>query len=804
MKSKVLLSILCLLSVATIAQQTIKGKIVDKESKFPLPGVTVMVTTVDPVIGAVTDIDGNFKLKNVPIGRQSVRISYIGYSQQELTVVVNSGKEVVLNVDIEESTEMLEAVQVVAGENHEVNNEMAVVSSRVFSVEETERYAGSRGDPARMASNFAGVGGADDSRNDIVIRGNSPLGVVYRVEGVDIPNPNHFAISGSSGGPTSMLNNKLLSNSDFFTGAFPAEYGNSTSGVFDLKLRAGNNEKREFTGQFGVLGAELMAEGPFKKGKSASYLIMYKYSTLGMFQAAGIDVGTNALPKYQDLSFKMNFPFKKGGNLAIWGIGGNSSIDIVISDQKDTSEVDLYGQNDRDQYFRTGMAIGGVTYTKPLNASAYLKTTFSGSIEQQTTQHDLIDRHVDTIGSSVSAIGDFILDSVYENYMGFKFNTTKFANSTFINKKYGKKNVVKIGVNTDMYIVDLSDSIRANDTLPNSYRTRWDANESFALIQPYIQWKHKFSDDLVFTAGLHNQIFTLSNSASYAEPRAGIKWTINDKSALSFGLGRHSQTLPTYTYFYQLEGNNEPHNTNMDFIKSNHAVLGYSHKISKNVATKVETYYQQLSNVPVELSPSSFSLINQGSGFSRIFPDSLTNAGTGYNYGAEFTLEKYYSSNWHMLITGAIYNSRYKGSDGIERNTDFNGGYAMNILGGREFKLNEKSSLSLGAKVTFAGGKRYGTVDDSTSILQQEVIYMDEGYNENQFADYFRADFKLSYKHNAKKVTHEFSLDLVNLLGTQNLLSLTYAPVPGDPDADPIRKNYQLGFLPIFYYKIDF
>jgi len=798
MKSKILLSFFTLLSFAAAAQQTIRGKIVDKESQFPLPGVTVMITSVDPVIGGVTDIDGYFKLKNIPIGRHSVRVSYIGYSQQDLTVVVTSAKEVILNVSIEESTEMLEAVEIVAGESHEANNDMAVVSTKVFSVEETERYAGSRGDPARMASNFAGVGGADDSRNDIVIRGNSPLGVVYRVEGIDIPNPNHFAISGSSGGPTSMLNNKLLANSDFFTGAFPAEYGNSTAGVFDLKLRSGNNEEREFTAQFGVLGAELLAEGPFKKGKSASYLIMYKYSTLGMFQAAGIDVGTNALPHYQDLSFKVNFPFKKGGNLAVWGIGGNSGIDIVISDQKDTSEVDLYGQNDRDQYFRTGMAVGGVTYTKPLSESAFLKTTFSGSFEQQKTQHDFINRHID--GAT------FVNDEIHTNYMGFEFSTTKYSNSTYINKKLGKKNVIKFGYNVDLSVVDLSDSILSHDpvlddTLDNPYRTRWNSNESFALIQPYVQWKHKFSDDLVFTAGVHSQFFTLSNSASYAEPRAGIKWSMNDKSALSFGLGMHSQTLPTYTYFYQLEGNAEPHNTKMDFIKSNHAVLGYSLKLAKNVAAKVETYYQSLSNVPVELNPSAFSLVNQGSGFSRLFPDSLQNTGTGYNYGAEFTIEKYYSSNWHMLLTGAVFNSKYKGSDGVERNTNFNGGYAVNILGGREFKTGKKSTLSLGAKVTFAGGKRYGDVDSIASGIQKEVIYLNnDNFNKYQFADYFRADFKLSYKHNAKKVTHEFSMDLVNLLGTKNLLSLTYAP-----DRSPaFVENYQLGFLPIFYYRLDF
>lgn len=792
----VFLLLFLLVGTALCAQQTIKGKVVDKESKFPLPGVNVIISSLDPIKGSVSDGSGNFKITDVPIGRQTVQISFIGYASQEFTVIVNSGKEVILNVELEESAEYLDVVEIVAGESHEVNNEMAIVSARVFSVEETERYAGSRGDPARMASNFAGVGGADDSRNDIVVRGNSPLGVLYRVEGIDIPNPNHFAVSGSTGGPTSMLNNKLLANSDFFTGAFPAEYGNSTAGVFDLKLRSGNNEKREFTGQFGILGAEIMAEGPFKKGKQASYLFMYKYATLQMFQAAGIDIGTNAVPKYQDLSFKMNFPFKGGGNLAVWGIGGKSKIDLVISNQMDTSEIDLYGDNDRDQYFRTDMGVLGVTYTKPLNETTFFKSTISGSKSHQRSDHDYIVRHIDGEGS-------FVVDSIY-HMMSYNFNISKFSNASYINKKFGKKDVLKIGFNVDYISVNFKDSILRDIDVLDIYRTRWNTNLGYALIQPYAQWKHKFSDEFVFTAGLHNQIFTLNNSVSLFEPRLGLKWDMTDKDALSFGVGRHSQTLPDYTYFHLLEGNTNPHNTEMDFIYSNHAVLGYSRKMSKTVRAKIETYYQDLSNIPVEVNPSSFSLINQGSGFSRFFPDTMVNTGTGFNYGVEFTLEKYYSNNWHMLLSGALYNSRYKGSDGIERNTDFNGQYAANILGGREFKFNDKTSLGIGTKITVAGGKRFGLVDTVASNLEKELIYLDDQYNEFQFQDYFRADLKISYKHNAKNVTHEFSLDIVNLLGTQNILSLTYAPVPGNPEVSPIRKNFQLGFLPIFFYRLDF
>jgi hypothetical protein len=330
-------------------QQTVKGKVVDMESQFPLPGVNVKFIDGDFDTGVSTDINGSFKIENVPLGRHQIRFTFIGYKPQVQIVVVNSGKEVVMNVSIVESTEMLEVFEISANENREVNNEMAIISAQQFSVEETERYAGIRGDPARMASNFAGVQGADDSRNDIIVRGNSPLGVIYRVEGITIPNPNHFAISGSSGGPLSILNNKFLGNSDFFSGAFSSEYGNSTAGIFDLKIRNGNNEKTEFTGQVGLFGGEFLAEGPLSKNSAASYLVMYRRATLSIFNKLGIDLGTSAIPNYQDFAAKLNLPFEKGGNLSLWAMGGNSNINILISEQKDSTEVDLYGENTKDQ-----------------------------------------------------------------------------------------------------------------------------------------------------------------------------------------------------------------------------------------------------------------------------------------------------------------------------------------------------------------------------------------------------------------------------------------------------------------------
>ena len=799
MKIKIILiSILSLSFASAYSQQTVKGKVVDLESQFPLPGVNVQFINGDFTNGVATDMNGNFKIENVPLGRKQIRFTFIGYTPQTQTIVVNSGKEVVLNVSIEESTEMLEAFEVSSNEKREVNNEMAIISAQQFSVEETERYAGSRGDPARMASNFAGVQGADDSRNDIIARGNSPLGVIYRVEGITIPNPNHFAISGSSGGPLSILNNKFLGNSDFFSGAFPSEYGNSTAGVFDLKIRNGNNEKTEFTGQVGLFGAEFLAEGPLSKHSSASFLAMYRYSTIKAFSLLGVDLGTSAIPKYQDFAVKFNLPFKKGGNLSLWALGGDSQIDILISEQSEEDGVDLYGENTKDQRFGTNMLVSGATYTKPLNETSFIKSTTCVNIENQKSNHDTISRNPNDWG-----------DYTLKPYMAYDFNKVRYSNSSSINKKLNKKNTLKIGWVADYTNFNFIDSVTTNalgqDTA-DTYRFRFNKTGDSFMFQPYVSWKHKFSDELVLTAGLTSLYLNLGeDSFSPIEPRLGLKWNINDKSSFSFGLGYHSQTQPLYTRYYINDGNTEAHNENLGLTYSKHIILGYSNQIHKNLGLKTEVYYQDLTGIPVERTPSAFSLTNAGSGFARVFPDTLENSGTGYNYGLEVTLQRYFNKNWHALFSGCLYNSKYTPSDGIERNTSFNGVYAANFLAGKEFEVGKNKVLGLGVKVTGAGGKRRGTVDHVASNEQGEVIFLDKGFNEDKFKDYFRFDIKTTFKINQEAVTHEIGIDLVNLTSAKNILNYSYAPNgDGVADQDDIALNYQLGFLPIFYYRIDF
>jgi len=784
--------------------QNIRGKIVDVDTKTPLIGAKVKILDIeDKLYAAACNYNGEFAIYDVPVGKHDVEISFIGYATQVLSVVLTSGKETIINVELEEAGVVGKEIVVSVRKKGEVINEMATVSSQSFTVEEANRYAGSRGDPARMMSNFAGAQGTDDSRNDLVIRGNSPAGILYKVEGIDIPNPNHFAISGSGGGPVSILNYKFLSNSDFFMSAFPAEYGNSTSGVFDLKLRNGNNRVHEFSGQFGFLGTEFQLEGPLSQKSGATYLIGGRYSTFSLLKSMGISIGTDAVPVYGDGAFKFNFPLKNGGAISLFGMGGASQIAILISDQTEPAQ-DAFGEQDRDQYFGTSMYVTGMTYKKPINSKMFLKTTLAVSKESQQANHNYILRDLDSNNQ-----WDYKADPF--NMMGYRFDISKAMAYVSVNYKINRQHLIKYGVNVDAYMFNMRDSVRfdiADST--SAYNIRWDyksTTPSF-LVQPFIQWRYKMTKKLTLNAGVHAQYFSFSNSLSAFEPRVGLKWNVSGNSVIALGSGLHSQTQPMYTYTYHkldAQGNKILHNQNMDFSKSIHSVLSYSLRLNKSMRFKSEAYYQYLYNIPVEIQSSSFSLVNQGSGFSRFFPDSLQNTGTGTNYGIEFTLEKFFAKSFFFMTTVSLYESRYRGSDGVERSTDYNGNYIFNGLVGKEFKLGKKDNqtFSLGLKVTYAGGKRYSYVDTVATAAQKEIIFLDEGYNTLRFRDYFRLDIKLNYVLNTNKLTHEFGLDIVNATMYDNFGGLTYVPNPDNP-SQPYEFRKQLGFLPLFYYKIDF
>lgn len=766
--------------------QTIKGTIIDKQAQIGLPGVNVVLLNTNPLKASTTDANGKFKITEVSPGRYDVKISFIGYKEVVLpNVVVTSGKEVSLDVGMEESVSSLNEIEVTASKKNETNNELVSVSGRSFSMEEVNRYAGGRSDPARLAANFAGVSSPDDSRNDIVIRGNSPVGVLWRIEGLNIPNPNHFSTVGTTGGPVSAINTNVLKNSDFFTSAFPAEYGNANAGVFDLGFRNGNSDKREHTIQFGALtGLEAMTEGPINKEKGSSYLISYRYAFTAIAQAAGLNVGTTATPFYQDISFKINSGTSKFGKFTLFGLGGKSSIDF-FHDKIDST--DLFADPSSDSYFNSTIGLVGLKHFIRVNDKSYFNTVIGASYAATNFDQDSISK----------------LDSKPKHVTENKGTRYNYSVNTSFNSKINSKLFFKVGAIGEIINLDLF--YRDRSTTDN-WEQLWDFKDNTSLLQGYAHAKYNFNDKLNLNVGVHSQYLTLNESWS-VEPRLGLKYQLNQKNTLSLGYGLHSQMQAIDVYFYRqikADGTYDQTNKNLDFTRSQHFVLGYDLLPIKDWRIKTEVYYQYLFNVPVNNYSSSYSVLNSGSNFNPFDQSNLVNKGTGDNYGFELTIEKFFSKGYYGLLTGTIYESKYKGSNGKEYNTAFNGNYVYNILVGKEFKIGKakRNSFTVDIKLTQAGGRHYTPIDLAASQLEKkEVLKGDDYAFSEKNSDFFRLDFKSGFTFNSKKskLSQSIYFDVQNVTNNKNVFAQRYNTVTND-----INTAYQIGLFPNFVYKVQF
>lgn len=795
--SSVVLGIAAFISGAGVqaqSTQTIRGRVIDEVAQTPLVGVSVMIiSATQGSFGSTTDVEGNYRIEKVPVGRQILKITYIGYEEQTIpNVVVTAGKEVVLNISLTESVSELSEIVVTADTKEDktaTNNDLAVVSARSFNVDDTKRYAGALGDPSRMAANFAGVVGGNDSRNDIVVRGNSPTGMLWQLEGLNIPNPNHFGALVSTGGPVSILNNNNIDKSDFITSAFPAQYGNATAGVFDLKLRDGNNQKREFIGQVGFNGFEVGAEGPLGKNSKASYIVNYRYSTLAIFQALNIEFGTGSnTPIYQDINFKLSFPSDKNGKWSIFGLGGTSEIDLLGSDADLDKNSDLYGNENTDSYPRYRTGVMGVSYERNLSEKTFAKLTAGVSATRESFYADSLVRDNENV--------------VTEKYLRGEaaFTTQKYSLSFFTRTKFSSKNSLTSG----FYIDAMSFDLYNRDIYANLSRdtVRLNVDEQATLYQFYSTWRHRFTNKLSLNTGIHGQYYSL-NKQFVVEPRVSLQYIINPKHAISAGYGFHHQIQNITTSFVQTNipgDGTQLTNKDLDFTASNHYVITYDWNISPNTRLKAETYYQRLNNVPIEQSASSFSALNTGASFAPSDEDSLVNNGTGRNYGVELTLERFYNKGYYFLITTSLFDSKYEGSDGVLRNTAFNTKYVLNVLAGKEWKLgNSGRFIAVNLKLTTIGGKYLTPIDFDLSQQYGRTIYKNSQAFSEQQDPYFRADVKLSYRREYRKSTLEIAVDLQNVTNQQNVFSQSY-----NYRTNSIVTQYQQAFFPVPFVRFTF
>ena len=777
------LLIITALGTAAAAQaqthtQSVRGRIVEKTTTEPIVGASVILVLPNgSAMNAQTDSRGEFKIERVPVGRYNLTAQMLGMTPFTANnILVNSGKETYVEMAMTESLIALEDVVVKPKvDKDQPLNKMAAVSARMLSPDEANRYAGSWGDPARMASGFAGVLVANDTRNDIIIRGNSSVGLLWRLDGFEIFNPNHFGASGASGGSLTMLNNNQLANSDFYTGAFPAEFGSATSGVFDLRLRNGNNQKHEFLAAIGYNGFELGAEGPISKN-GGSYMVNARYSFTQFFLT---DVTNGAIPNYQDLCAKINLPLKSG-NLSVLTLAGHSNIKIGGADFENTEvgwKEDDYGQEinmENMQYFV------GANYTHRFSQNTRLENRlsyqeFMGNLKLHLMPYPYADRRYP--------------------YVFMEDNEGTAGVMSTLHHRINSRNAIQAGIGADIFMTRFNDVYYGApvDTITENYNDN--TPHTSALIKGYAQWQRRLSDDISFTAGLHSDFYTFSREFT-AEPRAGVKWAITPRSSLNAGTGLHSQIQPKQVYFHSPQQGVYP-NHRLRSSKSWQSVLGYDFKVNANLRIKTEVYFQYLFDVPVRPDQPAQAIINLADDFFHDWNYPFVNEGTGKNYGLELTLERFFNDGYYFLVTGSLYNSRYTALDGIERNTRFNGNYALNALGGYEWKLWDRNLLSVNVKVSYLGNKRI--LEKRVESANQQSQYNYTNAYEKQMSPYFRTDLDVNLKTNYRRFAVEYYVGVWNITNHQNIFMQEY-----NENRKRTETSYQQGLMPMGGVKVFF
>lgn len=778
--------LICLASLARAQErtQTIRGIVTDKKTGQPLAGATV--TLEGSTQGVFTVENGEFTLKNVPVGRRTVKVHFVGYEPFTMAdFIVQSIPEPYLTIALNEVSREIREVVVTAAKNaYEPLNDLSVVSTRSFTAEEAERMPAGVNDPGRMALSYPGVQrGQDDTENQIVVRGNSPAGILWRLEGIDIPNPNHFALIGSSGGGITVFSSQLVARSDFSTGGFAAEYGNALSGVFDIRFRAGNNQKRESRFKAGILGIDFATEGPLRKG-SSSYLVNYRYSTLGLLSSMGFYlVGERVTNNFQDLSFNLVFRGKNNKSVqTVFGMGGLSEEHYLPVEDAAARKAGV-ANNWEDRVKPANMGALGYTWTRQLNHGTVLRAVVA------VVGSD-IQRHSDTLDREDRRF----------RYETQKYTDRRITATTVYQTRLGAKTTLKTGLIGNFIGFDFYRDVKDRSSLSDINQLRGavsvDGSGRTVQFQHYAQMQTRLLPGLNLNYGYH-YLRLFANNTQSLDPRLSLQYLPKENHRLSLAYGVYSRALPMMAYYVKDSLGVFP-NMNLKLLKAQHFVFSYQVYTPSKVRWLLEAYYQKLNNVPVDPEKTSnYWMLNNSSEFPVT---KMLSRGTGDNYGIDAGIEKMFSNSYYFLVTGSWVNSTYKTLNGIKLNTRFNTGYTTAVTAGKEFQFKSGNTFHAGARYLLNGGFRYTPYDPALSAAAGRYVELQNADFSGQVPAYRRLDARFAYRYNARKLSGNISLDIQNVFNRINASSVSY-----NAENNTMSIFYgSSGLVPVITFQFDF
>ena len=787
MRKFLLLGGMILLSYFSFAQenkQFVFGKITDKLTGEELIGASIYLEVDHTKLGASCDMHGNYKIINVPIGRHNFTASFIGYKPVLIQgIIVQASKPLQLDIELEKDAKQISEINISAIKNKESTNPFSTLSSRSFTIEESSRFAGGLCDPSRVAYNFAGVSFSAPQDNGVVIRGNSPTSVLWRLNGIDVGGASHFGGGNMAGaGLISIYSSAILKGTNFYSGAFPAEYSNTTAGVFDINFREGNRQKHQKTFQLGILGADIGLEGPLNKKGTATYLVNYRHGFIGYYGklAGGVE------PNFKDLSYNLTYKSESLGNFSFWGMFGLSSNYLpykkyqkkvkegVVKKEKFREYKDDFIQKD----IKFGMGAIGFNHKKRVSKKSFLKTNLGFSTNYYKDSRELFTQIADTINTGSLSPYHYKKNHEYN----FSFNSSLF---TQINKKINNKSGIYYN---KAKIYSQYDKILHN---PQKLTGLYNKAGVVDYYSAFTQFKLTIIEDLNINLGVSLNKFSEVNEFSI-EPRIGIKWNYANWGNISLAYGKHSKLEDKKIYLVA----KDKFKGNIKLAKAEHYVLALDFNLAENLTFKTEVYYQNLYDVPV-FTENNESFINYTQMWE--FNSPIVFTGTGKNKGIDFSIEKSIDKGLYFLLTTSIFDSKYKDYKGIERSTLFNRNFQSGLALGKEFIVRQKNILGFNININYLGGNRLAPLKYEESITAKEAVYDLDKLYQVQADNKFWLNVGLSYKVNKKNKTITWGLDFQNALLTTHDDGYRY-----NLRTNKIDKKDVFFILPNFYYKIEF
>ena len=758
-----LLLILLTISTYVLAQNTgtFSGQIIDEKTQYPLEGSSVILEGTN--IGVITDANGYFTFENVPAKSYNIQATYLGYESQTLyNVIVKSVGTPSLLFKLNEASEALD--EIILSKSSFRTSKETPLSTQSFSAVEIETYPGGNNDIAKVAQSLPGISPSIGGfRNDFIIRGGAPNESVYYLDGVEIPNINHFSTQGSAGGPVGMLNVAFIREVTLSSSAFGAEYDNPLSGVLAFEQREGNDQKYSGNVRIGASEAGATFNGPlFKRGKERSNTTLMVSARRSYLLFVFALVGLPIRPDYWDYQWKLNHTIDERNSLTFIGLGSIDDFSVVAPDDFDVEQQ-------------------AALETAPI-------------IEQRTITLGLTWKHKfkNGTGQVNTTLSTNRLKNVFSQYQDNENKTgILFRNDS-------KEQETKLRVHATQYIKDwkvsyglnVQQSVYTNNTDDVVGGLGYETAIDFAKYGFFGKLSRSFVNNrLSLALGLRSDADSFTNGSTLIDnlsPRLSASYMLNESSSwkLNASVGRYFK-IPTYTMLGFQNNSGEFINKSNRYTQSDHYVFGVEYNLSPSARFTVEAFRKDYSQYPVSVL-DGVSLANKGAGFEVLGNEAVVDTGSGLSKGIEVLFQQKLSNNFYGILAYTLFSSEFSGIDNVRLPSVWDSGNLLTFTGG--YKLPKNWEVSL--RYRYAGATPFAPTDTAATLITYPQVIIDYSrLGENKLSTFKQGDFRLDKKWNFEKLSFNFYIEIQNFLAQENPRPDEYTLARTDEGMDILPKE---------------